>query len=69
MTDLDVTTQVVAEQGRWTVYLVVTSPEGVERRRLDSWPTEAKARLAADVVRRSAARRRPPREEPGDRPD
>lgn len=62
--EYDVTTTVEKERGRWVVYLVVTSSEGVERRRLSDYPTEPKARLAADVVRRTAARRRPPRPEP-----
>ncbi len=63
MGDLDVTTTVALESGRWVVYLIVTSPAGVEQRRLQDYPTEAKARFAADVIRRTAARRRPPRED------
>ncbi len=62
--ETEVQTEVVAERGQWTVYLVVISPEGVERRSLETHRTEARARLAAEVVRRTAARRRAPREAP-----
>ena len=64
--ETEVQTEVVAEHGQWVVYLLVVTPEGVERRRLESYFTETKARLAADVIRRTAARRRAPRREPHD---
>jgi len=64
--ETEVQTEVVPERGQWTVYLLVLSPEGIERRRLQTYFTQAKALLAADVIRRTAARRRPPREEPHD---
>ncbi len=54
--EFEVATLVEAERGRWWVYLVITNSEGVERRRLQDYPTEAKARLAADIVARTAAR-------------
>lgn len=62
--ETEVQTEVVAEHGQWTVYLVVITPEGVDRRALETHRSEARARLAADVVRRTAARRRAPRESP-----
>ncbi|WP_206055636.1 hypothetical protein [Nocardioides sp. GY 10127] len=54
-------TEVVAERGQWAVYLLVLGPDGVERRRLETYRTEALARTAASVVERTASRRRPPR--------
>jgi hypothetical protein len=62
----EVQTQVEAERGRWVVYLVVLSDSGVERRRLESYPTQERARLAASQVQRSVARRRPPRRDGDD---
>lgn len=59
--EYEVQTEVVAEHGQWTVYLLLLTPQGIDRRRLETYFTEAKARLAADVITRTAARRRPPR--------
>ena len=60
----EVQTEVVQEGGQWTVYLLVLTPEGVDRRRLQTYRTQARAQQAADVIRRAAARRRPPVEDP-----
>ena len=62
--ETEVQTEVVPERGQWAVYLVILTPAGIERRRLQSYIHESKARLAADVIRRTAARRRAPREAP-----
>lgn len=60
--ETEVQTEVVQESGLWAVYLVIVTPEGVTRSLVERHLHEAKARLAADVIRRTAARRRPPRE-------
>lgn len=62
----EVAPEVVAEHGRWTVYLLVLTAEGVERRRLASYPTESLARTSAATLARTVCRRRPPREAAGD---
>ncbi len=62
----EVTTEVTYERGQWVVHLVVTTPEGVERRPVQTHRDERTARLMAETVRRTAARRRAPREDPGD---
>lgn len=61
--EYEVETTVRLQRGRWAVYLLVTTPDGVEERHLTDYSTEATAKLMADVVRRTAARRRPPRPE------
>lgn len=61
--ETEVSTHVVPENGQWTVYLVVVTPDGVQRRPVQTHRSQARARLAADVLRRTAARRRSPREE------
>ena len=58
--ETEVLTEVILERGQWAVYLLILTPSGIERRRLTTYFTETKARLAADVIRRTAARRRPP---------
>lgn len=62
----EVHTEVIRKDGLWAVYLMVLSPQGVNRTLVERHFTEARARLAADVIRRAAARRRPPREAAGD---
>ena len=56
----EVVTEVREERGRWVVDIVVLTDDGVERRRLGDHATQRQAVLAADVVRRTVARRRPP---------
>lgn len=56
----DVSTEVVQEHGQWTVYLLVVTEAGVERRRLEIYRTKPAAELAADLIRRTTARRRNP---------
>ena len=65
--ETEVQTEVVPERGQWAVYLVILTPEGIQRRRLESYIHESRAQLAADVIRRTAARRRAPKEAPDDR--
>ena len=60
--ETEVQTEVVPERGQWAVYLLVLTPDGIHRRRLGTHRSEARARLAAGVVIRVAARRRAPRE-------
>lgn len=56
----DVHTEVVQERGQWTVFLLVVTEAGVERRRLETYRTQRAAELAADLIRRTTARRRNP---------
>jgi len=60
--ETEVQTEVAQEAGQWAVYLLVLSPEGVERRRLQTYRTQLKAEQAASLIRRAAARRRRPPE-------
>ena len=53
---LDVQTIVVPERGRWAVEIVVLFADGVVRRRIDTFPTEARARLSAGLIKRAAER-------------
>lgn len=63
---LEVTTEVIQESGQWTVYLLVISDQGVERRAVSTHRSSALANLAADVIRRTATRRRAPVEDNDD---
>ena len=59
-------TEVVKERGQWAVYLLIMTPQGIDRQKLQTtYFHESKARLAADVIRRTAARRRPPPDHEG----
>jgi hypothetical protein len=58
--ETEVQTEVVAEKGQWAVYLLILTPDGIERRHLKTCFTLATAEFTADVVRRTAARRRSP---------
>lgn len=53
---LDVQTVVVPERGRWAVEIVVVFADGVVRRRIDTFPTEARAQLSAGLIKRAAER-------------
>lgn len=53
---LGVETVVVAERGRWAVDIVVVFADGVVRRRIDTYPTRARAELSASLIRRAADR-------------
>lgn len=58
MTETRVDTEVLQERGQWNVYLLVTTPEGVTRRQLTTHRNQREADLMADLLRRSARRRR-----------
>ncbi len=62
----EVSTEVVKESGQWTVYLLVITDQGVERRAVSTHVSLVRATLAADVIRRTASRRRAPVEDPDD---
>lgn len=53
---LDVQTVVTPERGRWAVDIVVVFADGVVRRRIDTFPTEARAQLSAGLIKRAAER-------------
>lgn len=53
---LDVQTVVTPERGRWAVDIVVVFAHGVVRRRIDTFPTEARAQLSAGLIKRAAER-------------
>lgn len=58
----EVQTEVLAEGGLWSVYVVVLTDEGVDRRLVETHFSRESALTAAAVIRRAAARRRPPRQ-------
>jgi hypothetical protein len=64
---VEVTAEVVEERGQWTVYLLVLTDQGLERRAVSTHRSPALAKLAADVIRRTTARRRAPVEDNDDR--
>ena len=51
-----VQSEVVRENGQWVLYLEVWFVDGIQRRRIDSYPSEAKARTAARWVTWAARR-------------
>lgn len=53
---LAVETEVVPEKGQWAVDIVVIFPDGVVRRRITTYRSEAVARLSAKYIRRGAER-------------
>jgi hypothetical protein len=54
--EIAVDTVVSHERGRWVVEIVVAFPDGVVRHRINEYPTERHARIAADWIRRTADR-------------
>lgn len=54
----EVTAEIGQENGQWVVYLVVLTPDGVQRRRLETHPTARRAELSAAAINRTVARRR-----------
>ncbi|NRA58186.1 MAG: hypothetical protein HRU13_08770 [Phycisphaerales bacterium] len=48
--------EVLLENGAWTVYLEVWFVDGIERKRIDSYPSEHKARIAARWIAWAARR-------------
>lgn len=53
---LGVETVVVPERGQWAVDIVVVFPDGVVRRRIATYRTEALAKISANCIRRAAER-------------
>lgn len=51
-----VSTRVEHERGQWTVYLDALFPDGVISHRLHTYSNQAKADLAARIVRATAER-------------
>ncbi|ODU04022.1 MAG: hypothetical protein ABS81_11990 [Pseudonocardia sp. SCN 72-86] len=51
-----VETVVVHDRGRWAVEIVVVFTDGVVRRRVDTYPTRARAEISASLIRRAADR-------------
>lgn len=51
-----VETFVELERGQWVVDIVVIFPDGAVRRRVNTFRTEARARIAASWIKRAAQR-------------
>jgi hypothetical protein len=52
----DVQTVVVHDRGRWAVEIIVVFPDGVVRTRIETYPTKARAEIAARLIKRAAER-------------
>lgn len=52
----EVRTAVLEENGRWAVDIIVVFPDGVVRRRIDTYPTRRRAEISARLIRRGAER-------------
>ncbi len=55
-----VETYVESSKGRWVVEMVVVFPDEVVRKRITDYPTKRHAEIAADWMKRAAARDLPP---------
>jgi hypothetical protein len=53
---LGVETEIVAERGQWAVDIVVFFEDGVVRRRIATYRTEALAKISASSIKRAAER-------------
>lgn len=53
---VSVETVVVPDNGQWAVDIIVVMTDGVARRRIATYHTEARARLSASYIKRGAAR-------------
>ena len=56
---LGVETEIVAERGLWAVDIIVFFADGVVRRRITTYRTEALARISASYIKRAAEREIP----------
>lgn len=56
---LSVETVIVPEKGLWAVDIIVIFPDGVVRRRIDTYRTETLAKISAKYIRRAAERELP----------
>jgi hypothetical protein len=53
---LGVETVITPERGQWAVDIVVLFPDGMVRRRIATYRTEALARISASCIKRGAER-------------
>ena len=53
---LGVETEIVAERGQWAVDVIVFFADGVVRRRIATYRTEALAKISASSIKRAAER-------------
>lgn len=53
---LGVETEIVPERGQWAVDIVVIFTDGVVRRRVQTYRTEALAKISASYIKRAAER-------------
>lgn len=53
---LGVETEVIPERGQWAVDIIVIFTDGVVRRRVDTYRTQALAAIAAKNIKRAAER-------------
>jgi hypothetical protein len=53
---LGVETEVIPERGQWAVDIIVFFEDGVVRRRISTYRTEALARISARYIKRGAER-------------
>ena len=53
---LGVETEIVAERGQWAVDIIVFFEDGVVRRRIATYRTEALAKISASSIKRAAER-------------
>lgn len=55
----EVETVVVPERGQWAVDIIVVFEDEVVRHRIDTYRTERRARISADLIKRTALRELP----------
>jgi hypothetical protein len=53
---LGVETEIVSERGQWAVDIIVFFADGVVRRRISTYRTEALAKISASYIKRAAER-------------
>jgi hypothetical protein len=53
---LGVETEIVKERGQWAVDIIVFFADGVVRRRIATYRTEALAKISANLIKRAAER-------------
>jgi hypothetical protein len=56
---ISVETEVIPERGQWAVDIVVLFTDGVVRRRVETYRTEALAAISAKYIKRAAEREIP----------
>ena len=53
---IGVETEVIPERGQWAVDIIVVFTDGVVRRRVETYRTQARATIAAKLIKRAAER-------------